>query len=73
MQASSVKDAAAAQEAMNALREELQQAQQEAEEATEMLKMKEIAWEEEKQRLLADKSAGTNGYKRLDLHHRRRT
>ena len=55
-----MKDAAAAQKALETMREELKQAQQEAEEAAEMLKMKETAWEEEKARLIAER--GTAAY-----------
>lgn len=55
-----MKDAAAAQKALETMREELKQAQQEAEEAAELLKMKETAWEEEKARLIAEH--GTAAY-----------
>lgn len=64
-QASSVNDAAVAQKALETLREELKQAQQEAEEAVELLKVKELAWEEEKARLVAEK--GSAAYA-LDRH-----
>lgn len=57
-QANNAKEAASAQAALEAMRAELQQAEHEAEEATQMLKMKEIAWEEERKRLMEEKPSG---------------
>lgn len=55
MQASSAREAASAQAALTAMREELAHAEQEATEAAQMLKMKEVAWEEEKKRLIEER------------------
>lgn len=67
LQANNAKEAAAAQAALDAMREELQQAEREAEEAAEMLKMKEIAWEEERKRL-TDAQAYNLTYQSDDLY-----